>query len=78
MFKSPLDKLLKFFQRSRDNWKSKCQLAKHDNKLLTNQTRAVEKSRDRWKQVAKAAQQQVDVLKQELSELKNARRSANG
>ena len=72
MHKSPLSKLVRFFESSRDQWKSKCQEAKHANKLLANQTRAVEKSREQWKQDARDAQQRIAELERELEELKQA------
>ena len=71
MFKSPTGKLLKFFMRSRDGWKAKCQQAKRENKKLANQVRAVEKSRNHWKQVAKQAQHVLAQSQSELEELKN-------
>jgi hypothetical protein len=70
-FKSPVGKLVKFFRRSRDGWKAKCQEAKRTNKKLANQTRAVEKSREQWKEIAQTAQQQVRQLKRELEALKS-------
>lgn len=71
MFKSPIPKLLKFFLRSRDRWKAKCQEAKRDNKKLANQVRAVEKSRNHWKQIANEAQQALAQSQRECEELKN-------
>ena len=71
MFKSPVSKLAKFFRRSRDGWKAKCQESKRANKKLANQTRAVEKSRARWKQIAHTAQRQVCELERELESLKS-------
>lgn len=71
MYKSPTAKLLKFFPRSRDRWKAKCQAVRRENKKLTNQTRAVEKSRAHWKELAQAARQRVAALEQELEQLKS-------
>ena len=34
-FRSPQRKLVRFFQKSRDNWKRKCQEAKQRCKLLS-------------------------------------------
>lgn len=48
-FKSPLRKLLAFFQRSRDRWKQKYMDAQKEIKRLSNQRRAVEKSRAEWR-----------------------------
>jgi len=71
MYKSPTAKLLRFFPKSRDRWKAKCQEARRENKKLANQTRAVEKSRGLWKERARAAQQRIAELERELEELKS-------
>ena len=70
MYKSPISKLMKFFVRSRDRWKAKCQLAKREVKKLANQVRAVEKSRDHWKEVAKDARRRSTMYQRELERLK--------
>jgi hypothetical protein len=72
MYKSPKSKLVRFFESSRDRWKAKCQQSKQANKLLANQTRAVEKSREHWKQVAQDAHRRTDELRREVEELKQA------
>ncbi len=48
-YRSPIRKLLRFFQRSRDKWKSKCQTAKRENNSLKVRLAAMKESRDRWK-----------------------------
>lgn len=70
MFKSPLPKLVVFFESSRDRWKTKCQKAKRQNKLLANQTRAVEKSREQLRRKVTAAERRIHELEQELEDLK--------
>lgn len=70
MFKSPVGKLVKFFQRSRDGWKAKCQAAKLQCKRRATQIRAVERSRQRWRDKAQAAQREVRQLQRELQALK--------
>ncbi|MFN0053935.1 MAG: hypothetical protein ACKV0T_17285 [Planctomycetales bacterium] len=70
-FKSPMRKLLAFFQRSRDAWKSKYMALNERCKLLSNQVRAVEKSRQKWRQEAAEAQQLLQQLQQELERVKN-------
>ena len=63
-FKSPLKKLVSFFEKSRDNWKAKY-IAKRDQAiLLANQVRAVEKSREFWRTIAEEAKRELDELKQ--------------
>jgi hypothetical protein len=41
--------LLRFFRRSRDNWKAKCKAAKRENKSLKTRLAKMKESRDRWK-----------------------------
>ena len=43
VFKSPRRKLITFFEKSRDKWKTKCKIAKYENKLLKNKNRYLEK-----------------------------------
>lgn len=68
LFTTPLRKLTRFFQSSRDGWKAKCQQAKKECKLLANQVRAVEKSREHWKQVARQHEREIRELKKQLSQ----------
>lgn len=42
-YKSPMKKLVTFFERSRNKWKTKCQEAKYQVKLLQNKVRYLEK-----------------------------------
>ena len=69
-FRSPLRKLVRFFQVSRDNWKGKYQELKKQAKLMGNQVRAVEKSRAHWRARAEQSEQRVQQLEHELAELK--------
>jgi uncharacterized protein YukE len=71
-WKSPLRKLVRVFQRSRNRWKDKYRGLKDECKLLGNQVRAVEKSRQKWRQDAQQAQQQLRRLQQELEEYKKS------
>ena len=71
-WKSPLRKLVRFFQRSRDRWKAKYAAKKQQYKLMSNQVRAVEKSRAQWKQAAEQAQQQIRELRDELEQYKKS------
>ena len=65
-FRSPQRKLVRFFLRSRDGWKRKCQRAKASIKRLTNGQRALERSRDRWKTLAKQQREELRNLRREL------------
>lgn len=48
-YRTPVRKLLRFFRKSRDQWKSKCQAAKQENKSLKIRLAKMTKSRNRWK-----------------------------
>jgi hypothetical protein len=65
-FKSPVHKLLPFFERSRDGWKRKCGVAKAAIKRLKNQTVKLQRSRQRWKELAKQRGRELERLRREL------------
>lgn len=65
-YSSPLKKLVRFFQRSRDGWKRKYLNAKYEAKLAGNQARAVERSRELWKQRCREGQRRIAELEAEL------------
>lgn len=64
-YRSPVRKLLRFFMRSRDGWKRKCQQAKVVVKRLANRSDALTRSRDRWKALAKQQRRELLELRQE-------------
>jgi hypothetical protein len=70
-YKSPLRKLVAFFQKSRNAWKEKHHEAKAECKKLSNQVRAVEKSRQQWRERAEAQERRADALERELEALKS-------
>jgi septal ring factor EnvC (AmiA/AmiB activator) len=65
-WKSPVRKLVGFFERSRNKWKKKYQHLKRERKGMENQIRAVEKSRENWADRAKQAEEQVCELERQL------------
>ena len=48
-YKSPVRKLVNFFEKSRDNWKEKYQRNKKANKKLKNKVCALKTSQQKWK-----------------------------
>jgi hypothetical protein len=48
-YKSPVRKLVNFFEKSRDNWKEKYQLNKKENKKLKNKVCSLKASQQKWK-----------------------------
>jgi hypothetical protein len=62
-YKSPQRKLVRFFARSRDQWKEKCLAAKAVGKGLKHRMRFLERSKDHWKR-------RVHELEGELTRMK--------
>ena len=67
LYKSPVRKLIRFFEESRDKWKARCLDAKYRIKLLTNKIRYLEK---RKAELSK----RVKELEMELEELQKKKR----
>ena len=64
-YKSPLRKLVTFFENSRNQWKEKYQLAKKTIKRLSNRVRYLEQSKEQWKQKAIALEQELKQMRVE-------------
>jgi hypothetical protein len=58
-YTSPVPKLARFFEKSRDQWKAKCREAKRMLKCLKSRNRFLQKSRDQWRQKAKRLAQEL-------------------
>ena len=71
--KSPVRKLVRFFRRSRDNWKEKHHAMKRKCRRLANQAAAVEKSREQWRAQAQHLRQRVIELETEQAKQKASR-----
>ena len=78
-YKSPKHKLIRFFEKSRNEWKIKAQNAKIALKKLTNRISFLEKSRSNWKVKAKKfeydlkkMQHQNASLQEEIKTLKKS------
>lgn len=69
-WKSPMKKLVAFFQKSRDGWKAKQQALQVCLKKEQNQVRAVEKSRANWRARAEVAEQLAASQAVEIEALK--------
>ncbi|QTA93051.1 hypothetical protein [Desulfonema magnum] len=67
IYKSPRRKLVRFFEKSRDQWKEKCRDARVRNKRLSNRVRFLEKGREKLKN-------QVRDLRAELARIKSEER----
>ncbi|MHC4691025.1 MAG: hypothetical protein ACYS5F_15570 [Planctomycetota bacterium] len=68
-YKSPQRKLIKFFEKSRDQWKAKCLVSKQELKRLKNRIRFLEKSKAHWKDRAKELEAELSHMKLKQEEL---------
>ena len=71
VYRSPLRKLVRCFERSRNGWKRKCREAKALAKRRGNRMRKLKASRDRWKELAIQQAEELRRLRNELEALKN-------
>ena len=62
-YKSPQRKLVRFFEKSRDQWKAKCLGAKTSVKRLSNRVRFLEKGKDRLKDRMRGLEADIAKLK---------------
>jgi hypothetical protein len=62
-YKSPRRKLVRFFEKSRDQWKAKCLEAKATTKGLKHRIRYLEHSKAEWKTKAKELEQELARMK---------------
>ena len=68
-YRSPLRKLVVFFQKSRDKWKVKCQDTKYELKLLKRRFANLENNRDQWRQRYHEAEEERLLLLEQRQEL---------
>jgi hypothetical protein len=80
-YTSPVPKLARFFEKSRDQWKAKCREAKRMLKCLKSRNRFLQKSRDQWRQKAKRLAQELaeaQATERELREEVEKLKAGNG
>ena len=80
-YKSPQSKLVRFFDRSRTQWKAKCRTAKATIKVLKNRLRFLEESKARWKSRTKALEEegaQLTATGRATSQQRHARKKNLG
>ena len=61
-YKSPLKKLVHFFESSRDNWKSKCFEKNIELKRAKNQINDLKNRKENWKERAKRAEDELKEI----------------
>lgn len=62
-YKSPVRKLVRFFEKSRDKWKVKCLEANTAAKGLKHRIRYLEQSKVEWKTKAKELEKELARMK---------------
>jgi septal ring factor EnvC (AmiA/AmiB activator) len=70
-YKSSLRKLVRFFERSRDQWKAKCLEAKATAKGLKHRIRYLERSKEQWKTKAKELEKELARIKEQGNRARN-------
>lgn len=76
-YRSPIAKLLRFFRRSRDQWKDKCKAAKRENKSLKTRLAKMKESRDRWKTEARGLRRNLQAETSSVEEPAKKGRAAS-
>jgi len=71
-YKSPVRKLARFFEKSRDQWKAKHRRAKATVKRLKNHVRFLDQSKEHWKSRAQELEMEVARLKAREQALEQA------
>jgi hypothetical protein len=69
-YRRPQYKLVRFFERSRNNWKRKSHSRKVLIKRLTSRLQKMRVGRDRWRERAAALQDELGRVQDELQQLK--------
>ena len=62
-YKSPMQKLVRFFQGSRDGWKEKAKNAKYQIKLLRKKVKYLEQTKSEFKNRSKNLEIEVQQMK---------------
>jgi hypothetical protein len=75
VYKSPTRKLVRFFEKSRDNWKRKYKEAKKTIRYLKDRMRSLEKSRAYWKEQALEANEKLKNYEEENKKKRNSQKT---
>ena len=67
-YRSPWRVLARFFEKSRDLWKSKYQALQEQIKQFRTEVRDLRRSRDRWRAKAEALEQQIGELRAQMQQ----------
>ena len=68
VYRSPQRVLARFFEKSRDLWKTKYQALQERIKQFRTEVRDLRRSRDRWRAKAEALQKQIVELRAQIQQ----------
>ena len=71
LYKSPLRKLVQFFEKSRNSWKAKSLKNKKENQQLKKKLCTLKTSKKRWKDEAINLRKQLKNLQQSTEMIEN-------
>jgi hypothetical protein len=69
-FKTPKSKLVRFFKKSRDQWKTKTKDAKYQIKLLRKKIKYMEHNKKEYKATIINQARQIEQMQEEIERLK--------
>ncbi len=69
-FKTPESKLVRFFEKSRDRWKTKTKDAKYQIKLLRKKIKYMEHHKKEYKATIINQARQIEQMQEEIERLK--------
>lgn len=72
-FKTPGMKLVRFFEKSRDQWKTKAKVAKYQIKLLRKKIKYMEENKKVYKKTIQNQSRQIEQMQEEIDRLKKNR-----
>ena len=70
VYRSPVKKLMRFFEKSRDIWKGRNRRSMKRVKSFDTRLRVMRKDRDRWKEQARQRDAELEQLRKELEAVK--------
>lgn len=77
-YKSPMHKLIRFFEKSRDEWREKAKKRSYENKILRKRIKYLESNRDSLKEKAEKLQNDLNKVKTNSQDKKSSDKNTNG
>jgi len=77
-YKSPMHKLIKFFEKSRDEWREKAKKRSYENKILRKRIKYLESNRDSLKAKAENLQSDLNKVKTNSRDKKSEDKNTDG